>query len=87
MSTLDNRQHVATLWRLTWSGTSLNCEVYRMEDGFHLTVEAPAAVIVSERFELKPRALARAHALRDALKRRGWVDQAAASVDPGRPTV
>ena len=73
MSTLDNRQHVATLWRLTWGDSSLRCEVYRTDDGFHLSVESPAASIVTEHFELKPRALARAHALRDALKRRGWV--------------
>jgi hypothetical protein len=74
MSTLDNRQRVATLWRLTWGDTSLECAVYRSDEGFVLNVESPAAVVLTEQIDLKPRALARAHALRDALKRRGWVD-------------
>ena len=78
MSAPGHRQHVATLWRLTWGNSSLNCEVYRIEEGFHLNVESPHAVVVTERFDLKPRALARAHALRDALKRRGWIESPAA---------
>jgi hypothetical protein len=28
--------------------------------------------VIAERFEIQPRALARAQALRNALKRRGW---------------
>lgn len=35
------------------------------------------AVIVEEPFDLEPRAVARAHALREALKRRGWKEAAA----------
>jgi hypothetical protein len=31
-------------------------------------------VIVSERFDMQPRAFARTQALRDSLKRRGWQD-------------
>jgi hypothetical protein len=30
--------------------------------------------MITERFELKPKMLARAQALRDAMKRRGWQD-------------
>ena len=74
MNTTGAGPHVATLWRLTWGGTSLRCEVYRSDGGFHLSVESPVAAIVRERFDFEPRAVARAHALREALKRRGWVE-------------
>jgi hypothetical protein len=37
-----------------------------------LRVESESAVMISERFDLRPRMLARAQALRQALKRRGW---------------
>ena len=75
MSTLDSREHVATLWRLTWDGSALRCEVYRAGSGFQLAIESAAATILTEAFDLKPRALARAQALRESLKRRGWVEQ------------
>ena len=45
--------------------------------GFELSVESPTAVVITERFDLQPRALARAHALRDALTRRGWTEPSA----------
>lgn len=76
MSTLGHSRHVATLWRLTWGDASLSCQVYRSDAGFHMSVESPAAIIVAERFEFEPRAVARAHALREALRRRGWVESA-----------
>jgi hypothetical protein len=63
---------VATLWTLVWNQDSLACVVYRTPDGFRLSVESRTAVIVTERFDLEPRALARAQALREALKRRAW---------------
>jgi hypothetical protein len=65
---------VATLWQLSWRDDRLVCVVYREADGLQLSVESPTAVIVTERFELQPRALARAHALCASLKRRGWRD-------------
>ncbi|HEX5109518.1 MAG TPA: hypothetical protein VFV95_13770 [Vicinamibacterales bacterium] len=63
---------VATLWELDWDDTRVSCAVYRHRDGFELRVSSPTAVIVAEQFQLQPRALARAHALRDQLTRRGW---------------
>jgi hypothetical protein len=66
---------LATLWNLSWNGDRLTCVVYRDGDGrMQLRVESPDAVVVDERFELQPRMLARARALREALKRRGWED-------------
>jgi hypothetical protein len=66
-------QPLATLWHLTWNGDRLSCVVYRGGDGrMQLRVESGDAVVIDERFELQPRMLARAQALREALKRRGW---------------
>jgi hypothetical protein len=67
-------RRVATLWQLAWNDDRVTCAVYRNAGGFELSVESATAVIISERFTLQPRALARAHALRDSLKRRGWKD-------------
>jgi hypothetical protein len=70
------RERVAVLWTLSWSDESvLACSVYRDPFGLQLCVESNAAIVLSEPFELEPRAVARAHALRDSLKRRGWVDR------------
>ena len=66
------RQRLATLWDLRWDDARLACVVYRTSDGLHLSIESADAVVLSEGFDLQPRALARARALRDALKRRGW---------------
>jgi hypothetical protein len=49
--------------------------VYRTARGFELAVESPSAVVVKERFALQPRALARAYALKESLKRRGWTEE------------
>ena len=70
-------RRVATLWELAWNGNQLSCVVNRTNDGFELSVESPTAVVITERFDLQPRAMARAHALRDALKRRGWIEPSA----------
>ena len=68
-------QPLATLWNLAWQGDRLTCVVYRGGDGrMQLCVESADAVVIDERFELQPRMLARAQALRAALKRRGWED-------------
>lgn len=73
MSRAGGLEPLATLWRLAWNGDHLACIVYRNGDGrLQLRVETGTAIIVNEHFELRPRMLARARALRDALKRRGW---------------
>ena len=67
---------VATLWQLAWVDDSvLACCVYRNGADLQLRVQSPTAVVVCESFDLQPRAVARAHALRESLKRRGWVDR------------
>ncbi len=63
---------VATLWQLAWNADRLECFVYRLGSRLYLTLESPTAVILSEEFDLQPRSLARARALRESLKRRGW---------------
>lgn len=78
---MDGERRVATLWQLAWRNQQLSCVVYRDGEALRLTVESPTAVIVTEPFEMQPRALARAHALRDALLRRGW--NAVGSQRPG----
>lgn len=73
MRTAGGLEPLATLWRLAWNGDRLACMVYRQSDGrLQLRVEVAEVIIVDERFELRPRMLARARALREALKRRGW---------------
>jgi hypothetical protein len=71
-----DRERVALLRQLAWNEDELWCSVYRQQGQLHLTVESKIAVIVQERFELEPRAVARAQALREALKRRGWKEAA-----------
>jgi hypothetical protein len=68
------QQRLATLWDLRWDDDRLACVVYRTSDGLRLSIESANAVVLSEGFDLQPRALAKARALRDALKRRGWQD-------------
>jgi hypothetical protein len=65
---------LALLWELEWNENRLVCAVYRRTNGLQLRVESAKAVIVSEPFVIEPRALARAQALRDDLKRRGWTE-------------
>jgi hypothetical protein len=66
---------VATLWELSLDGNRVSCGVYRLASGLQLRVTSPTAIILTERFDLGPRALARAGALRDGLERRGWREQ------------
>ena len=72
--TLTSVGHVSTLWNLTFNNQHLRCVVYRDVDGLELRLESPAGVILSEPFEMEPRALARTRALRESLKRRGWAE-------------
>jgi hypothetical protein len=70
---LIDPQLIATLWRLVWNENRLACAIYRDASGrMELRIESPTAVIVTEAFEVQPRAMARAQALRESLKRRGW---------------
>ena len=66
---------IATLWHLTWNDDRLSCAVYQSADGMELCLESPTGIIISEPFDMQPRALARSRALRDSLKRRGWKDE------------
>ena len=70
-------ERIALLWQLVWNEDRLWCSVYRRSGRLELTVESKQAIIVTEPFDLEPRAVARAQALRDALKRRGWNETAA----------
>ena len=63
---------VATLWQLALGKDRLFCTVYRADEGLQLRIETATAVILTEPFDMQPRALARTQALRAALKRRGW---------------
>jgi hypothetical protein len=74
MKTPGGPRELATLWDLSWDGDRVRCVIYRTPDGMELKVESDDAVMFAERFDLQPRALARANALRDAMKRRGWQD-------------
>ena len=65
---------LATLWQLAWNDDRVFCTVYRCGTGLQLRVESATSVIVTEPFDLQPRALARTQALRASLKRRGWQD-------------
>ena len=71
-----HQKGVTTLWRLAWDGNELACVVYRESSGLRLAVESSSATssatILSEPFDLQPRALARTEALRSSLLRRGW---------------
>ena len=63
---------IATLWHLTWNDDRVKCVVYQSAEGMQLRLESAAGVIMSEPFDMQPRAFARTRALRDSLKRRGW---------------
>jgi hypothetical protein len=69
---LSDPRPVATLWQLSCDDDRLSCVVYRNTNGLQMRLESPTAIILSEPFDLQPRALARMQALRESLKRRGW---------------
>jgi hypothetical protein len=74
MRTPCESRPLATLWHLAWNDDRLSCVVYRTPAGMRLQIEAGESVVVSEQFDLQPRTLNRARALRAALMRRGWRD-------------
>jgi hypothetical protein len=69
------RRHIhpiATLWQLAWKDDLLSCAVYKVGKGLEMRLEAGPRTLFAEPFELGPRMVARAHALRQSLMRRGW---------------
>ena len=81
--TLTSVGYISTLWNLTFNNQHLRCVVYRDVNGLELRLESPAGVILSEPFEMEPRALARTRALRESLKRRGWEEVPVTVSPPG----
>jgi len=71
---MSDARPVAMLWRVALNDDRLSCLVYRDRNGFELRLESSTAVILTERFDLEPRMLARTNALRTSLTRRGWRD-------------
>jgi len=65
-------ERIATLWHLTWNEDRVSCAVYHGAKGMQLRLESTTGVIMSEPFDMQPRAFARTRALRESLKRRGW---------------
>jgi hypothetical protein len=69
-------ERVAVLWELAWTdGCVLTCSVHRAPAGFEMRVESNGALVMANRCDLQPRAIARAQALRVSLLRRGWREQ------------
>ena len=68
-------RRVATLWNLRFDGSILRCVVYHGERGMELRLESAKTTILTEPFDMHPRAFARTKALRDSLKRRGWEEE------------
>ena len=64
--------HVSTLWNLSFNGDRVTCVIYHGSHGMELRLESPTGIILSEPFDMQPRALARTRALRESLERRGW---------------
>lgn len=77
MSTVSNPgagRRVATLWHLERYDNRVSCAIYRDRAGLQLRLESADALILAEPFDLQPRMLARAEAVRASLRRRGWQD-------------
>ena len=66
---------IATLWNLFFEDQRVSCAVYQRAEGLELRLESASRVILAEPFKMQPRALARTKALRDSLKRRGWIEE------------
>jgi hypothetical protein len=69
---ISREGRLATLWHLAWNDDRVKCVVYQSAEGMQLRLESAAGVILSEPFEMQPRAFARTRALRESLKKRGW---------------
>jgi hypothetical protein len=64
---------VATLWALSWNGDRVSCAIYRSGAGtLEMRLQSGATTILTEPFDLGPRAVARTTALKRSLERRGW---------------
>jgi len=72
VNTVDHLRPVATLWQLGLAKDRLSCTIYRSDVGLQLRVETTTGVILTQPFDMQPRAMARTQALRASLKRRGW---------------
>ena len=70
--TLARPGRVSTLWNLTFNKHQVSCVIYRGATGMQMRLESAAGVILSEPFDMEPRAFARTRALRESLMRRGW---------------
>ena len=47
---------LATLWNLAWDRDRLACRVYRADGQMQLKIESADAVVITESFDLGPRA-------------------------------
>ena len=74
--TIPREGRVATLWNLILHDDRVSCVVYQGVRGMELRLESATAVILTEPFEMQPRAFARMKALRESLKRHGWKEAA-----------
>lgn len=72
--TIPREGRVATLWNLMLNNQHVSCAVYQGATGMEMRLESAGGVILAEPFQMQPRALARTKALRESLKRRGWVE-------------
>jgi hypothetical protein len=84
--TIPRDGRVATLWNLNFHDDRVSCVVYHGVKGMELRLESAAGVILTEPFEMKPRAFARMKALRESLKRRGWLEESPKSQNPNPKT-
>jgi hypothetical protein len=80
--TIPHDGRVTTLWNLRFNGDRVSCAVYHGADGMELRLESRAGIILSEPFDMQPRAMARTRALRASLKRRGWLEESPDSQSP-----
>jgi hypothetical protein len=62
------------LWDLAWNDERLSCAVYKAGRGLEMRLESGSKTIFTEPFQIQPRSLARVHALKRSLERRGWRD-------------
>jgi hypothetical protein len=65
-------QPIAMLWDLAWNGDRVSCAVYKARRGLEMRLESGSKTIFIEPFQIQPRSLARAQALKRSLERRGW---------------
>jgi hypothetical protein len=80
--TIPREGRVTTLWNLMFDGSRLSCAVYHGPTGMELRLESATGTIFREPFDMQPRSLARTKALRESLKRRGWIEESSKIQDP-----